>query len=158
MKLSKAVPLVLLGLSLCVTLLVPNARADEWNQATLVTFSEPVQIPGYILDAGTYLFILADNNSNRNIVRIFSADRSVLYATVMTISCERSDPSDDTLIALDERPSDQPQAVWKWFYPGRTIGHEFVYPAFSYREESRHMTPSSKIHATAVREGRPPRS
>jgi hypothetical protein len=31
-------------------------RADEWSQATLFTFSQPVQIPGQVLPAGTYLF------------------------------------------------------------------------------------------------------
>jgi hypothetical protein len=61
------------------------AHADEFDQATTITFSEPIQIPGQVLPAGTYLFKLADGDSNQNIVQIFNADRTVLYATVQTI-------------------------------------------------------------------------
>jgi hypothetical protein len=30
---------------------------------------------------------------------------------------------------FEERPSDQPEALQAWFYPGENYGHEFVYPA-----------------------------
>ncbi len=38
--------------------LAPAARADEWNKETIVTFSGPVQVPGKVLEAGTYVFKL----------------------------------------------------------------------------------------------------
>ena len=47
---------------------------DEWNKRTEFTFSEPVDIPGHVLTAGKYVFELADNSSDRNIVEIFSQD------------------------------------------------------------------------------------
>jgi len=41
---------------------VPVTRDDQSNQATELTFSEPVEIPGVVLPAGTYWFtIMADD-------------------------------------------------------------------------------------------------
>ena len=47
----------------------PQAKADDWNQKTIFTFSGPVEIPGQALTAGTYVFKLADSQTNRNIVQ-----------------------------------------------------------------------------------------
>ena len=65
------------------------AHAGESNESTKVTFSAPIQIPGQVLPAGTYLFQQADDNSDLNLVQIFNADRTVLYATLQTVSTER---------------------------------------------------------------------
>jgi hypothetical protein len=104
------------------------AHADETNEATKITVSAPIQIPGKVLPAGTYLFQEANPNSNSHEVQIFNADRTVLYATVETISAERMQPTGGTTIMLAEQGAGNPDALVKWFYPGRTIGHEFVYP------------------------------
>jgi len=116
-----------LFLALTFSLAIPLARADTWNQATQLTFSVPVAIPGQILPAGTYWFILADSQADRNIVQIFSEDRSVLYATVLAVSCQREDASDETTVTFAERPYSETMAIHAWFYPGDNVGHEFVY-------------------------------
>jgi len=103
-----------------------TAHADEANQATTVTFSAPVQIPGQVLPAGTYVFQQADPDENQNLVRIFSADRTIVYATLQTASAERSEPGDTTMV-LAQPENGQPEMLVKWFYPGRTTGHEFLY-------------------------------
>ncbi|HYL62830.1 MAG TPA: hypothetical protein VE077_09425 [Candidatus Methylomirabilis sp.] len=54
-------------------MLSPSARADEWNKKTVVTFNEPVEVPGHALPAGTYVFTLADS-TDRHIVQIWNAD------------------------------------------------------------------------------------
>jgi hypothetical protein len=102
------------------------AHADEFNQQTTITFSAPVQIPGHVLPAGTYLFQLADPDDDQNLVRIFSADHRVLYATLQTVSADRREPTGETAITLVESEG-QPEMLVKWFYPGRLAGHEFVY-------------------------------
>ncbi|HUK37213.1 MAG TPA: hypothetical protein VLV86_25030 [Vicinamibacterales bacterium] len=105
----------------------PRARADDWNKATKITFSHPVDVAGHVLVAGTYLFKVADVN-DRHIVQIFSADGKTVIATVMTIPDYRLTPTNDTVIRFREVPVGSPEAVRAWFYPGRTIGEEFVYP------------------------------
>ena len=51
-------------------------HADEWNKKTVLTFSQPVEIPGHVLPAGTYMFKLADTLGDRHIVQVFNADGS----------------------------------------------------------------------------------
>ena len=103
-----------------------TAHADEVNEATTITFSAPVQIPGQILPAGTYVFQQADPDENQNLVRIFNADHTVVYATLQTASAERNEPGDTTMV-LAQPENGQPEMLVKWFYPGRSTGHEFLY-------------------------------
>jgi hypothetical protein len=103
------------------------AHADEFDEATTITFSAPVQIPGKVLPPGTYLFKLADTESDSNLVHIFNSDGTVLYGTVQTIPTERQQPTGDTAITLAEQGSGKPDALLKWFYPGRLTGNEFMY-------------------------------
>jgi hypothetical protein len=56
--------LFIAGLMVAFTILLPVVHADDWNQATRVTFSQPVQIPGHVLPAGTYWFQLSDTIAN----------------------------------------------------------------------------------------------
>lgn len=115
----------------CVGLLVammPVARADEWDQRTVFTFSAPVEIPGQVLLPGTYVFKLADSSSDRNIVQVFNKDESHLYGTFLAIPDYRIKRSGKPIITFDERPIGTPEAVKAWFYPGQNYGHDFVYP------------------------------
>jgi len=125
-------------LNLCLmllgALLVPMALADEWNQATQTTFSAPIEVPGRVLPAGTYWFKLLNDDSDRNIVQIWNADRTHLLATILTVPDYRLQPKGRTVMKFEERPSDQPEALQAWFYPGDNYGHEFVYPETRARE------------------------
>src|SRR5260370_218479 len=133
MNIRKAISI--LGLLLALAIILPVARADEYDQASQLTFSQPVQIPGRVLPAGTYWFVLADISIvNRNLIHIFNADRSTLYATVSTITAERARSSDHTALTFAERESTQPSAILDWFYPGRKTGHEFLYAAQDEKE------------------------
>ena len=133
----------ILGLLLAFVIILPVARADESDQATKLTFSQAVQIPGRVLPAGTYWFVLADTSiGSRNLIHIFNSDRSTLYATVSTITAERVQPSDHTTITFAERQSTQPSAIVTWYYPGRESGYEFVYPKPEQQElaQAKHLT------------------
>lgn len=103
------------------------AHADESDLNTTITFSQPIQIPGQVLPAGTYVFRLADPRDSQNVVEIFNSDRTDLYATVQTITAERVHPTDDTAVTLAKQGPGKPDALLKWFYPGREVGNEFVY-------------------------------
>ena len=122
-----------LGLALASLLALPNAQASEQDQATKLTFSQSVEIPGRVLPAGTYWFMV-DPNSSSHIVRIFSQDRSTLYATLLTTSSEQQHPSEGTEVTFASRMPMQPEAIVTWFYPGQTIGHEFLYSKHDQKE------------------------
>jgi hypothetical protein len=112
-----------LGLALGFLIMLPVARASEVDQATQLTFSQSVQIPGRVLPAGTYWFVV----SQPDVIQIFNSDQSTLIATLQTISSEHLEAVDKTEITFADRGPMQPQAIVRWFYPGRSIGHEFLY-------------------------------
>jgi hypothetical protein len=118
---------------------LPAARADLRDQSTKITFSQAVQVPGHILPAGTYWFVILDSTSDRDTVRIFNSDRTHLITTILTIPAQRSNPADATTITLAEHGSMQPAAIVSWYYPGNSIGHEFVYSR-SQEQELAHAT------------------
>jgi hypothetical protein len=103
------------------------AHADERNQETLISFSAPIQIPGQVLPAGTYRFQLADPGEDLQMVRIYNADGTVLYATLQTVSTQRSRLADDVVVTLAAPKFGGPEYLVKWFYRGNADGHEFVF-------------------------------
>jgi hypothetical protein len=111
-------------------LIAPKAKADEWNQKTVVTFSEPFEVPGvgqHLLPAGTYVFKLLDDVNNHNIVRIYNADETKILATMLAIRVKRPDDLMNTTFTFEERKSDSPKALKSWFYPGEALGWELLY-------------------------------
>jgi hypothetical protein len=111
------------GLAFAVLMTLSPARASEIDQATKLTFSEAGQIPGQILPAGTYWFAVTE----LNVVQIFNSDRSSVYATLRTASAEHLQAVSNTQITFADQARMRPQVIVTWFYPGRTIGHEFLY-------------------------------
>lgn len=119
------------SVSIVALALSPSVAAQTWNQRTVVTISQTIEIPGVgqqFLPAGTYVFKLLDSQTNRHIVQIFSEDQSHLFATILAIPNFRRRPTGETVITFRERPVGEPEALRAWFYPGANWGHEFVYP------------------------------
>jgi hypothetical protein len=63
-KISTVILLVTIGF---LGRMVPLATASEWDQKTIFTFSGPVEIPGQVLPAGTYVFKLVEPNSQERV-------------------------------------------------------------------------------------------
>ncbi len=111
-------------------LVMPTVSADDWNRETVVTFSEPVEVPGVgaqTLPAGTYVFRILDSQSDRHIVQIFNQDKTHVFTTILAIPNYRLHATDKTVITFRERPAGQPEALRAWFYPGHEWGEQFVY-------------------------------
>ena len=124
------ITIAIIAAAMLMTLSPANAKADESDKKTVVTFSQPVEIPGMVLPAGTYVFRRI-SNIDPHVVQISNADETQVYATRLTIPDYRMDPADTTLIAFEERPNGSPQGIKSWFYPGETTGEEFVYTSSS---------------------------
>jgi hypothetical protein len=137
---------IIVGLFIAFVLFVEiAAHADEWNKATILTFSEPVEIPGQILPAGTYLFKMADTDTHQDLVQIFNSDGTLLLATLQTALAERAVPTDETVVVLAEAPG-KPDALVKWFYSGDLTGNEFLYS----REKEKELA-HDKVQMVTVR-------
>ncbi|HEX6164525.1 MAG TPA: hypothetical protein VFZ31_14240 [Vicinamibacterales bacterium] len=111
-----------------------NANAQgPANQDTFFTFSQAVELPKTTLPAGTYFFQLMDSQSNRHIVKVMSQDRKQLFATLLAIPYYSTDrPSDEPQVRFLETPAANgvaaSNAIKIWFYPGTSVGHEFIWP------------------------------
>jgi hypothetical protein len=115
-------------LSLAALAFSASVKADAWNKKTIVTFSQPVEVPGgVVLPPSTYVFKLLDSASNRHIVQIFNEDQTHIYATVLAIPNYRLRVTGKTVITFTERAAGEPPAIRAWFYPGDNFGQEFVY-------------------------------
>ena len=127
------------GLFVLASFLSQPVKAEEWNKKTEFQFSQAVQIPGKVLAPGKYVFELADNQSDRNIVQVFSEDSDgyeTLVATRMAIPAYTAHTPDKPTVHLEERDSESPEAVHSWFYPGDNMGMAFVYSKGETREAS----------------------
>ena len=124
---------------------MPAAKADQWDKLTVMTFSEPVEIPGQTLPAGTYVFRLLDSQSERCVVQIFTQDQRHLITTIIAVPDYRLEPIRNTDVNLEEREAGSPEALHSWFYAGDNWGLQFVYP-----KSEQHFADRSEPAAPAV--------
>ena len=106
--------------------LTPAARADQWDKRTILTFSEPVEIPGQVLQPGNYVFKLADTD-DRTTVLVYTEDEQNLVAMINAVAAYRVGLTSETVITFEERAAGAPHALHDWFYPGEHDGIEFTY-------------------------------
>jgi len=122
----------LIGIAAPVALLLlaaaPAVFSDDHDKKTDITIEQPIQVPGAVLQPGTYMFILMNSSSDRHIVEIKSEDGSKLYATTFTTAARRVEPTGKVVLTFYEMPAGTPQALRQWFWPGDTEGQEFLYP------------------------------
>ena len=122
------------------------AHADQLYPDARMTFSEPFQIPGQTLAAGTCLFRLTDSGADRTVVQIFNAEGAALHATVQAIPTVRPEPGAHPVVTFAERSNGEPDALLSWLYLGDAVGHRFVY---SDREE-RELAEDTHIRRTGI--------
>jgi hypothetical protein len=83
-------------------------------------------VPGVALPPGKYLFRVVD--SGGKVVQVLSDDGKRPYAMFFSIPAERLTPAPEPEVRFMERPAGAPPAIKTWWYPGETIGREFIYP------------------------------
>src|SRR5437868_11684764 len=133
MRSSKAVRAIL-GLALGATLVASTAQAQPEDKRTYFTSSGPVALPGVTLPAGRYLFRIVDTTSSRKVIQVLSDDGKKPFAMANTIPDQRRDAAKDATVAFYETQRGTPSAVKSWWYPGETIGYQFIYPRAQARQ------------------------
>jgi LPXTG-motif cell wall-anchored protein len=126
----------LAGFAACIGVtLLPSLQADTWDKKTILTITEPLQVPScctpdqtVTLQPGEYVIMLVDSLSDRHIVRIFDKDQKVVMSTILAIPNYRLKPTGKTVFQYWEVPAGQPRTLRAWFYPGDNFGQEFAYP------------------------------
>jgi hypothetical protein len=122
------------GLALGVALFAPSAQAQTENKKTFFTFSAPIALPGVTLPAGRYVFRIVDTTTSRKVIQVLSDDEKKPFAMANTIPDQRSEPAKDATVAFYETAAGTPAAVKSWWYPGDSIGYQFIYPRAQARQ------------------------
>jgi hypothetical protein len=138
----KRLSLVAAALTVAAVLFLPAMlHGDEFNLKTYITVNQPFQVPGAVLQPNVkYVLRRLDANAGTNhVVRILNADETQVISTFFGISDVRLEPADDTILTFYETAPGYPKPVHSWFYPGRTIGLEFIYPKETRAEITAHM-------------------
>lgn len=109
--------------------LAPNVAAQQpdTRDKTIMTFSNPIELPGMKLDAGKYVFRIADTAS-RNVIQVLSEDEGKVLGQWLFVAAERQEVTGDTVVTFKETNAAATPAVQFWYYPGEKIGKEFIYP------------------------------
>ena len=123
--------------------LTPEAKAGGLDRKTVLIFSQPVEIPGAVLPAGTYVFSFLGSTADRNIIEVLSQDEQKVYATIEAIPDYQANAAGETSIVFEERQAGAPRAIKEWFFPDRRYGHEFVYPEMGVLELGKSDEPES---------------
>jgi hypothetical protein len=112
--------------ALVVALTAAPAAADQWNERTVMKFSEAVMVPGATLQPGTYIFRLLDSDSSRHTVEIRKEGEEPI-AVIHAVPMKRQEARGEIVVKFNPTEAGSPPALKGWFYPGSLYGHEFVY-------------------------------
>jgi len=115
------------GLGLLAGLVLPQLKADEIDKKVVMTFSAPVEIPGRVLPAGTYVFKELSRMNPGTIV-VMNEDQTKVMGIQNTVPEYWPTTPEDVHVNFAERPGGRPEAVKSWTYPGYNYGFAFVYP------------------------------
>jgi hypothetical protein len=117
------------------------------DDRTEFTFNSPVELPGVTLPPGTYVFHFLDTNTQKKVMQVQGKSDNKNYGIFITINAERPRPSDDAELRFLETPAGQPAAVKTWWYPGNTIGREFIYP----KSQARRLAAATNTNVLAMK-------
>ena len=129
MKLNYKPILVVLTVAVLASLAI-RADAASMERSIRLSFSQPVEIPGMVLPAGSYVF---EDLQLGGLTRIWDANGLHVLTTVVTVPAERREPEEKTVI-LKENGQHAPERVDAWFAPWESIGSEFVYTKESHKD------------------------
>ena len=121
-------PRAFLMLAVLTLSITGRAEAQPADYRTYFTFSAPVTLPGVTLPAAKYIFRLADPHSRRKGVNVLSEDGKRSLAMLHTIPNQTMKAPKDAEVRFMETSAKVPPPIKTWWYAGKAIGYEFIYP------------------------------
>jgi hypothetical protein len=149
---TKSVAVLVSGLIVAAFLMAPPAaQASETDRLTHFMVNQSFEVPGKVLQPNTrYVMKLHDLYQNRNVVQVFTDDEKHMLTQFIAINSERLEPVNKTTFTFIETQPGYPKPIREWFYPGRNIGLEFVYPKEQALEIAKHALQPVLTTETAV--------
>ena len=114
----------LLGLVLTAATLSALPRGGR----EYLTFSGPVRLPGVTLEAGSYIFEVADLASSSDLIRVRNKATYRVAFLGFTLPIDRpAGLRGDQSVVFGEAPRGVPPPILAWYPLGETRGHEFIH-------------------------------
>lgn len=120
--------MTIMSLGMLLASFMPFAKADDANRMTVVTFKQPVEIPGMVLPAGKYAFRLLDPDQSLTKVEVIDARTDKAIALLLAIPDYRLEPLNGAEFVLARTGKSSPERIKVWWYPNDNMGLEFLYP------------------------------
>jgi hypothetical protein len=113
-------------------LLISMAAFAQSPEVSTLPVTEPLDVGGTILQPGTYMIRVLPSRFDRNKVQITNADRSTVYATVLTVPhyFAPGEESPNTTFVFFPAEQGLPRALRTWFASNPSAsqgGHDIVY-------------------------------
>ena len=147
--------IVLLATALVVASASPGA-AQSWRDRTTMTFTEPVQVPGATLPAGTYVFELVTPEANSAVVKITDKDGRKSFGVFHAVPTRRPQPTEDVVLLFSATAKGTMPAIRGWFPAGGQHGHLFLYSkdeARSLAQRTRELVLSQNVSGSSAEAG-----
>ena len=112
---------------LSLALTAGAAQAQTLQRTTFFTFTDTVMLPGMTLPPGTYMFSLVDDATSRRVMRVANREGTHTYGLLITVGASRQVPADEPELHFLEARRGMPLPIAMWWYPGDTVGREFIY-------------------------------
>jgi LPXTG-motif cell wall-anchored protein len=105
-----------------------QAQEPDTHNAVYFTFSQPITLPNLTLPAGKYLFQVTSGPAARDVVVVYSGDKSKALGFLATVPIHRDTPPDKPEVRFMEAGPGVAAPVQSYFFPGNKVGWEFIYP------------------------------
>lgn len=102
-----------------------HVQAQSAERTTVLTFSQPVQLPGVSLGSGAYIFEVA---AAPDVVRVMNRNRTIVYYMGFTSRIDRpAGLKTSAPVTLEESAGGVAPRVHAWWPSGESTGHQFNY-------------------------------
>jgi hypothetical protein len=132
MRAKKEIGMIAVGILCLASLWSSSARADnnaaDPEKKAVVAIHSPMEIPGTVLQAGSYVFKQTGAQSGWVIVQIYDQSESTLVTTVLAYPNPKLTSNNETVMTYSAAGSNG-QVLEAVTFPGDPTPDQFAYPA-----------------------------
>ena len=112
------------------SLVVAGVASAQYEQTkSTLAISDRVEVPGAVLEPGTYLVRVADMQANRNVIVFQSLDGTKTYATAIATPHRGAKAPSSSEFMFYTTAAGEPRVLRTWFAHDDVNGQDFVYSA-----------------------------
>src|SRR5262245_11618146 len=91
-----------LSIAMAVAALTPQFSTFEWNKKSILSTDYQIELPGLVLEPGTYIVRLKEGGERRSFVEILNKEETQVLATVVAVPDHRVRPEDNSDFTFHE--------------------------------------------------------